>query len=65
MLNSLKISVEVCRGTTIQRACDDAKTLSELIHRDIIFTFNNVQITTKDHSINDMLKRYNTQMAGC
>jgi hypothetical protein len=60
MFNSLSITVEPCKGANIRAACDNAKELSELIKREITFTFNGVIVTTAGWSINEMVERYMT-----
>lgn len=53
------IDVKPLRGTSINNACSHVKELSEYLQQDLSFKFNGVEITTKNQSINDMIKSYN------
>lgn len=61
MANPAIITITPKKGATIKDCCSLAKEISETIESEIIFHFNNVEITTKNMSITEMVNSYLTQ----
>ena len=55
---SINVSVNVKAGASIQRVCEDVKELAEHLDTVINFTFNGVEMTTRNQSIKEMVDGY-------